>query len=268
MIHSQEAVVVALDAVLEKFDASKAVVQKEIRESFFHEDGTLRISEAELRAWIADRAVDELKVVLQLSHVVSKCAQVIPAPILMRVTEQMADEARHFSILRSLVPEELHATIDAKVNELPRALAADRHWAALSAAVEEGNPYAALLDINIVHEGYSAAAIEELKEIPFEDIRTAYGEIGADEEKHHESGRDLLHWLTEASEDEAPAVSVHIAATDVADQVVADAHERAIEGGALNWSWPKTSPAEIVEHAHVRAAGGATLNWSWPARRP
>lgn len=258
---------VALDAMLEKFDASKAAVQKEIREGFFHEDGTLRISETELRAWIADRAVDELKVVLQLSHVVSKCAQVIPAPILMRVTEQMADEARHFNILRSLVPEELHATIDAKVDELPRALAADRHWAALSAAVEQGNPYAALLDINIVHEGYSAAAIEELKEIPFEDIRTAYREIGADEDKHHESGRDLLLWLTEASEDEAPAVSVHVA-TDVADRVVVDAHERAVEGGALNWSWPKTSPAEIVEHAHERVTEGAALSWSWPAASP
>ena len=39
-------------------------VRKEIREGFFHPDGSLAISETELRSWIGDRAVDELKVVL------------------------------------------------------------------------------------------------------------------------------------------------------------------------------------------------------------
>lgn len=61
---------VALDTALEKFDASKEKVRKEIREGFFGEDGELRISEAELRAWVADRAVDELKVVLDRKSVV------------------------------------------------------------------------------------------------------------------------------------------------------------------------------------------------------
>jgi hypothetical protein len=171
--------VVALDTVLEKFDASKEKVRKEIREGFFHADGSLRISEAELRAWIADRAVDELKVVLQLSRVLSESAHLIPAGMLVRVAEQMSDEARHFDILRSLVPHELQGDVDAKAADLPRVLAADAHWTALKAAVGQGNPYAALLDINIVHEGYSAAAIEELKGIPFDDIRTAYAGIGA-----------------------------------------------------------------------------------------
>lgn len=38
-----EVSVTTLDAVLEKFDASKAKVRKEIREGFFREDGTLSI---------------------------------------------------------------------------------------------------------------------------------------------------------------------------------------------------------------------------------
>ncbi|MBV9010586.1 MAG: hypothetical protein JO272_00820 [Pseudonocardiales bacterium] len=170
---------VALDTVLEKFDASKEKVRKEIREGFFNPNGSLRISEAELRAWIADRAVDELKVVLQLSHVLSASAQIIPAHILVRVAEQMSDEARHFDILRSLVPQERQSDIDAKAAALPEILAADARWKALKAAVDQGNPYAALLDINIVHEGYSAAAIEELEDIPFDDIRPDSASSGA-----------------------------------------------------------------------------------------
>jgi hypothetical protein len=245
--------VVVLDTVLEKFDASKEKVRKEIRESFFHSDGSLRISEAELRAWIADRAVDELKVVLQLSHVLSACAQVIPAHILVRVAEQMSDEARHFDILRSLVPQELQSDIDAKAAKLPEALATDAHWKALKAAVDRGNPYAALLDINIVHEGYSAAAIDELKDIPFDDIRVAYAGIGADEERHHESGRELLLWLIGASEGQEAAAGV-----------IGAAHERAVEGSALSWQWPNQAAAEIVATAHERAVEGGALSWSWP----
>src|SRR5439155_8883702 len=129
--------------------------------------------------------------------------------------------ARHFDILRGLVPPELHHTIDTKVAGLPASLAADAHWVALLDAVEQGNPYAALLDINIVHEGYSAAAIEELKEIPFADIREAYAGIGVDEEKHHESGRNLLLWLVGASQAEAAT-----------SRVVAGAHQRAAGGAA------------------------------------
>lgn len=224
---------VALDTVLERFDASKEKVRKEIREGFFGADGKLRIDEAELRAWLADRAVDELKVVVQLSHVLSKGAHLLPPHMLVTVTEQVADEARHYEILRSLVTDDLREDIDVKVADLPNALAANEHWMSLQEAVELGNPFAALLDINIVHEGYSAAAIEELKDIPFDDIRTAYAEIGADEDKHHESGRDLLLWLTQ--EAESHSTRVH---ADVAAQVVGNAHERAVEGGAMSWSWP------------------------------
>lgn len=220
---------VALDTALEKFDASKEKVRKEIREGFFGEDGELRISEAELRAWVADRAVDELKVVLQLSYVLASGAHLVPASILAKVTEQVADEARHFKILRALVTEEMQEAVDAKVAALPDTLAADEHWRELCEAVEQGNPFAALLDINIVHEGYSAAAIEELRTIPFEDIRKAYAEIGADEEKHHESGRDLLLWLTGAADE---------GSTDTATRVVANAHERATKGASMSWSWP------------------------------
>lgn len=219
----------ALDTALAKFDASKEKVRKEIREGFFEADGELRISEAELRAWVADRAVDELKIVLQLSHVLSKGAHLLPAHILTRLTEQIADEARHHEILRSLMTEDLHEVIDAKVTGLPGALAADEHWKELRDAVDQGNPFAALIDINIVHDGYSAAAIEELKDIPFDDIRTAYAEIGVDEEKHHQSGRDLLLWLTGA---------VQSYQTDITTKVVGNAHERAVDGGAMSWSWP------------------------------
>lgn len=244
---------VALDTVLEKFDASKEKVRREIREGFFHADGSLRISETDLRAWIADRAVDELKVVLQLSFVLSSSAHAIPARILVRVAEQMSDEARHFGILRSLVPQDLQSTVDAKAAALPGVLAADAHWTTLKESVEQGNPYAALLDINIIHEGYSAAAIEELKDIPFEDISTAYAGIGADEAKHHESGRDLLLWLIGASEGRQAAAST-----------VADAHERAAEGSALSWQWPNKAAADIVESAHERAVEGVAMSWSWP----
>lgn len=246
---------VALDAVLEKFDASKEKVRKEIKEGFFHPDGSLRLSELELRSWIADRAVDELQVVLQLSAVISRSAQLIPAHILVPVTEQMSDEARHFDILRSLVPAELHAQIDAKVAALPSTLAANAHWASLLKAVDAGNPYGALLDINIVHEGYSAAAIEELRNIPFDDIREAYAGIGADEEKHHESGRDLLLWL--------------IARDNVAATAVADAHQRADgDGAAMSWSWPSpqpvASPLDVIARAHERASEGTAMAWQWP----
>ncbi|GGK34727.1 hypothetical protein GCM10010124_29210 [Pilimelia terevasa] len=241
-----------LDTVLERFDASKAKVRKEIREGFFHPDGSLAISETELRSWIGDRAVDELKVVLQLSAVLARGAHLIPAHILAQVTEQVSDEARHFDILRALVPADMQADIDAKVAQLPEVLASDAHWASLMAAVDEGNPFAALLDINIVHEGYSAAAIEELADIPFGDIREAYAGIGADEEKHHESGRELLEWLARAS-----------AGGAAADSVVAGAHERA-SGGAMSWSWPAAATA-VVSGAHERAAGGA-MSWSWPAK--
>lgn len=224
---------VALDTALEMFDASKKKVRKEIRQGFFGADGNLRISETALRAWIADRAVDELKVVLQLSYVLSKGAHLLPDHILSKVTEQVADEARHYEILRSLVTDDLHEVIDAKVADLPDTLAADEHWKALREAVGEGNPFAALLDINIVHEGYSAAAIEELKDIPFDDIRTAYAEIGADEDKHHKSGRDLLLWLTGAAESHESD-----GRADVVTQMVGNVHERAGEGGAMSWSWP------------------------------
>ncbi|GAA2522577.1 hypothetical protein [Pilimelia columellifera] len=243
-----------LAAVLEKFDASKAKVRKEIREGFFNTDGSLAITEDELRAWIADRAVDELKVVMQLSAVLTKAAHHLPARMLVQVTEQVSDEARHFDILRGLVPAHLQAMVDAKVAELPAKLAQDTSWASLMVSVEAGNPFAALLDINIVHEGYSAAAIEELADIPFDDIRQAYAGIGADEEKHHESGRELLEWLARAS-----------TADQLTHQVVAGAHERA-GGGAMSWSWPAADTAAIVEGAHERAAGGA-MSWSWPAAK-
>lgn len=221
----------ALDTVLERFDASKEKVRQEIREEFFKPDGTLAVTEMELRAWIADRAVDELRVVLELAQVLAHSAHLIPASILTQITEQAADEVRHYCILRDLVPAELHPYIDGKVAVLPADLAANEHWSALLAAVRDGNPFAALLDINIVHEGYSVAAIEELSGIPFADIREAYARIGADEEKHHESGREMLEWLVRGAETHGPIGNVTSA-------VVATAHERAVPGGALSWSWP------------------------------
>ena len=167
----------------------------------------------------------------------------------------MSDESRHFDILRALVPDELHHVIDEKVAALPATLAADPHWAALLAAVDACNPFAALLDVNIVHEGYSAAAIEELVKLPFEDITLAYASIGADEEKHHESGRELLVWLAGASQ------------LDVgAGLVVSDAHTRAADGAAMNWSWPTADVGGVVDTAHERAGSGTAMNWSWPAQ--
>jgi hypothetical protein len=243
-----------LAAVLTRFDESKAKVRKEIREGMFHDDGTLRLSEAELRAWIADRAVDELKVVLQLSTVIARAGHLIPGHILVQVTEQVSDEARHFDILRALVPDDMHQAIDEKVAALPAALAADKHWAGLLAAVDAGNPFAALLDVNIVHEGYSAAAIEELVKLPFEDITLAYASIGADEEKHHESGRDLLVWLAGASQLDAGT-----------GQVVTDAYTRATGGAAMSWSWPTAEVGGVVDTAHERAGTGTAMSWSWPA---
>jgi len=220
-----------LDGVLERFDASKEKVRREIREGFFNPDGTLAVTETELRTWIGDRAVDELRVVFELSAVLARSAHLIPPHILTQVTEQASDEARHYQILRDLVPDELQREIDAKVARLPEDLAADEHWSSLMTAVRQGNPFAALLDINIVHEGYSAAAIEELNGIPFADIREAYAGIGADEEKHHESGRELLEWLARAAEDHGPAA-------EMTSSVVENAHERAVPGGAMSWSWP------------------------------
>ncbi|HTJ72654.1 MAG TPA: hypothetical protein VL551_34265 [Actinospica sp.] len=244
-----------LESVLEQFDASKEAVRREIRQGFFDADGGLALSEPELRAWLADRAVDELKVVAQLAHIVADCAHLIPAPILGQLAAQMADEAHHYEILRALVPADQRGTLDAKVAGLADTLAADSHWSRLQAAAAAGNPYAALLDINIVHEGYSAAAIEELAGVPFEDVRAAYAQIGADEERHHETGRDLLAWLLDASQGATFGVEEH----DVLDE----AHERAV-GGAMNWSWPAATAQEVVAGAHERAQGGA-MNWSWPA---
>lgn len=244
-----------LDAVLEKFDASKDAVRREIRQGFFDADGGFSVSEAELRAWLADRAVDELKVVAQLAHVVAASAHVIPAPILGQLAAQMADEARHFEILRALVPADQREILDTKVAKLADGLAADPHWMRLQAAAAAGNPYAALLDINIVHEGYSAAAIEELAAVPFEDVRAAYAEIGADEARHHETGRDLLVWLLDASQGAVFG--------DEANSVLADAHARAA-AGAMDWSWPAVAAQQVVETAHERAIGGA-MDWSWPA---
>jgi hypothetical protein len=216
----------SIDVSLARFDASKEKVRREIRDGFFNGDGTLRITERELRLWLADRAVDELKVVFQLTTLLSRGAHLIPPRILVQITEQASDEARHFDILRGLVPADAQSVIDAKVAALPAALATDEHWVSLLVAVDAGNPFSALLDINIVHEGYSAAAIEELADVPFEDVRRAYAAIGADEEKHHESGRELLLWLTGAAGDPASA------------RVIARAHERAESGSAMSWSWP------------------------------
>jgi hypothetical protein len=247
-----------LDTVLEKFNASKDAVRWEIRQGFFNEDGSFAVSESQLRAWLADRAVDELKVVAQLAHIVAGSAHVIPAPILGQLAAQMADETRHYEILRALVPAGQRGALDAKVAGLADRLAADPHWSRLQAAASAGNPYAALLDINIVHEGYSAAAIEELAAVPFEDVRAAYAEIGADEERHHETGRDLLAWLLDASQGAAFGGD--------AQEVLADAHERAAVGGSMDWSWPAITARDVVETAHERAAGGS-MNWSWPAAR-
>src|SRR2546429_9051524 len=155
-----------MDAVLTRFDESKARVRKEIREGMFHDDGTLRISEAQLRTWIADRAVDELKVVLQLSTVIARAGHLIPGHILVQVTEQVSDEARHFDILRALVPEELHQVIEEKVAALPAVLVADPHWGRVLAAAGRGHPVAGLLGVNIVVEGVSAAGVEELGTVP------------------------------------------------------------------------------------------------------
>ncbi|MBV9163285.1 MAG: hypothetical protein JO345_13315, partial [Streptosporangiaceae bacterium] len=57
-------------------------------------------------------------------------------------------------------------------------------------------------------------------------VREAYAGIGEDEKKHHESGRELLLWLISASEGKEAA------------GVIGDAHERAVEGSAMSWSWP------------------------------
>lgn len=214
------------ETALEKFDESKAKVRREIRDGFFAEDGTLKVTDREVRQWIGDRAVDELKVVLQLSAILARSAHQIPSHILVKVTEQIADESRHFDALRRLVPEDLQPTIDDKVAALPGVLASDEHWMTLLAATDAGNPFSAMLDINIVHEGYSAAAIGELAQLPYDDIRSTYESIGADEEKHHESGRELLLWLTGAENDAASS------------DVIRHAHERADSGTSMAWSWP------------------------------
>jgi hypothetical protein len=245
-----------LETVLEKFDASKAAVRREIRQGFFDADGGFAVSEAELRAWLSDRAVDELKVVAQLAQIVAVSVHVLPSPILGQLAAQMSDEAHHYEILRALVPAGQHEALDAKVGKLTEALESDGHWSRLRDAAAAGNPYAALIDINIVHEGYSAAAIEELASVPFEDVRAAYAEIGADEARHHETGRDLLVWLLDASQSTAFGSNAH--------QQLADAHERAATGGAMDWSWPAASVQNVVDGAHERAVGGA-MDWSWPA---
>jgi hypothetical protein len=223
-----------MQAVLDRFDASKESVRQEIRAGFFHADGSLRISETEVRTWIAARAVDELKLVLQLSTVIARAGHLIPAFILAQITEQISDEARHYDILSGLVPSELRPVIAGLVAELPASLAANAHWASLLDGVDSGNPYAALVDINIVHEGYSAAAIEELAAIPFDDIRLAYAAIGADEEKHHASGRELLEWLNSAAE----TGTNRPVEGSVTDAIVARAHTRARGGRSMSWSWP------------------------------
>lgn len=245
-----------LEAVLEKFDASKDAVRQEIRQGFFDTAGSFIVPEPALRAWLADRAVDELKVVAQLANIVAVSAHVIPAPILGQLAAQMADEAHHYEILRTLVPAEQLDVLDAKVARLPEILEADPHWVSLRAAAAAGNPYAALLDINIVHEGFSAAAIEELGAVPFEDVRAAYAEIGADEARHHETGRDLLVWLLDASQSAAFGGDVQ--------GLLRDAHDRAASGGSMDWSWPAVTAQEVIEGAHHRAVGGA-MGWSWPA---
>lgn len=275
-------------ALLDRFDAAKAEVKAEIRQGFFNEDGSLKLTDQELWCWIGDRAVDELRVVSQLSSIVARSAGLLPANVIGQIAEQMADEAKHYEILRAIVPEEFQGRIDQAVAELPSVVEADAHWQLLVAAAEAGDPFRALLDINIVHEGFSAAAIEELLDVPVPAVREAYRIIGADEEKHHEMGRDLietlaagvppamLHDVTERAGGSMqwswPATAKVVGDTNEnptgtmqwswpSPGLLETAHERAV-GDSMQWSWP--APSEVVETAHERASGGS-MQWSWPA---
>ncbi len=214
-------------ASMSKFDESREQVRKEIFEGFFDEHSNFVLEEQEFRRWLADRAVDELKLVVQLSSILSASAHLLPSELIPILTRQMADESRHYTILGALVPRELQDYMSERVEALPESLARDEHWQLMLKAAREGNPYSAILDINIVHEGYSAAAIEALSNVPLEDVRAAYREIGADEERHYQSGQDLLTLLTDIGGAEAAQV-----------QVLDNAHERAGQGTSMFWSWP------------------------------
>lgn len=213
-------------AGLTKFDESREKVRKEIREGFFDADRNFIMDETDFRKWIADRAVDELKLVVQLSGILNECAHVLPPDLVPTLARQMADESKHYTILGGLVPESLRPYLEERIAAVPTDLAEDDHWQQMLTAAKDGNPYSALIDINIVHEGYSAAAIEELTDVPFEDVREAYREIGADEERHYESGQDLLLWLTGVGGDKGAA------------EVIEKAHERADGGTSMAWGWP------------------------------
>jgi hypothetical protein len=238
----------ASDEILAEFDRTKEKVKAEIRHGFFNDHGALRLTETEVYRWISDRAVDEYRLVYQLSYFVQRAGHCFPPRILNGIVDQLRDEAEHYLMLSDLLPEEIRRELESRMSTFDAAMAADAHWTEMREQIDQGDAYDALLEINIVHEGFSAAAIEVLTDLPMPAIAMAYRKIGEDEQRHHEEGRDLLDWLVANSS----AGSRQLERTRTA-------HLRA-EGGAMAWSWP----APRTKDFHLRAVDGGAMAWSWP----
>ena len=231
------------DSHLERFDVSKATVASEIRDGFFRPDGSLRMTEREILAWVSDRAIDEYKVASQLAYVLHSDGHRMPIKFTQKLAEQIADELRHLQILRGVLPEDLQASVDRRILEFPDLLSKDEHWQQMRDLLDRGDFHLVLLEINIVHEGYSAAAIDVLRTLPIPSIANAYDEIGRDEAKHHRDGREFLEWLLE----QGGKVGT------ITERVSSDG------GGSMAWSWPVNPETE----ESVTAARGS-MAWSWP----
>jgi len=237
------------ESLLARFDAAKESVRSEIREFLFNSDGSLKISDDELWSWIAARAVDEMKLVAQLSQLIGLGAHLMPPRLIAELLEQVGDETRHYEQLRQIIPLAHVPELDEAVMRIPRDLAADKHWQLMVGSARKGDPFTALIDINIVHEGFSAAAIEELQSIPNPTISAVYVQIGADEDRHHQAGRRMLEELLRLSG------SVVGSPDASGTQDVPHVRWSQLQGESI---------LSVTEGAHKRQRGRSTSQWSWP----
>jgi hypothetical protein len=259
-----------------RFDASKARVRREIREGFFDAEGRLRMSEEEVFHWVGERALDELKIVLELSYILSRAGHQLAIGHVGDIAEQIRDESTHYRILHDILPPDVQRQISVRAESMRDDLERDGEWLRLRAMIDSGDAYAALLDINVVHEGYSAAAIEVLAALPIASVRQAYETIGEDEARHHANGRGLYAWLL-AREGRGAEIPAQLSAAhervgrasmawswprSASDSVIEQAHERS-QRTSMAWSWPRNAAGAVMEHAHDRSRG-TSMSWSWP----
>lgn len=134
--------------------------QRAIRDDFFDPSGKLRESRELFLSRMRASVRAELALACILGSIIQKFGNLLDPSLLADLGEQLAEETRHYKVLRDAIESELGESLDGFMHESFPPFLEGPVWRSIYSSITDGDFMSALLEVEMIHESFARIAME------------------------------------------------------------------------------------------------------------